>query len=253
MNPILPLEVAMFFDLPSIFFVGMSTILPSAVTRGVTRVHLLEGIRRIALPAGLLGTLIGFMIMLTNMSDPSAFAPSFRVAMLTSWYGVVIYAIISWILRNTNEHQLSGVVRPSVSGGVLVSAGSLFVLFSLLNSSFIDLTSLSLFLLGIPLLGIQHTKYPLSYRILRSGIAVGLVGIVYGTVSLFGNMDDPSTIGPAMAIAIISSLYANIIIIGASTQIPAELNAKQMRWQYLFWGVNIGLLYTMAYVITSLF
>ncbi|MAA80309.1 MAG: hypothetical protein CL916_13730 [Deltaproteobacteria bacterium] len=253
MQPIIPLEIAMMIDIPSMFFVGISTLIPSAITRGITRIHLVEGIRRIALPAGILGTLIGFMMMLINMSDPSAFAPAFRIAMLTSWYGVIVYAITSWILRNTNDYQLDGVVRPSVTGATILAAGSLFFLFSHLNLAFIDTTSMLFLILGLPLLTLQRNKYPLSYRIMRGGIASGLFGIIYGSVNLLNSMDDPAMIGPAMAIAIISSLYTNIIIIATATQIPVELSAKQMRWQYLFWGVNIGLLYTMAYVITSLF
>lgn len=253
MQPIIPLELAMLIDIPSMCFVGVSTIIPSAVTRGITRAQLLEGIRRIALPAGVLGTLIGFMMMLMNMSDPSAFVPAFRIAMLTSWYGVVVYAITSWLLRKTDDYQLSGVVQPSILGSLFFATGGLVFLFSYLNSAFIDLTSVFFFVLGLPLLFVQRTKYPLSYRMLRGGIAVGLFGMLYGTVSLLSNMADPSMIGPAMAIAILSSLYANIVIVGTATQVPVELSAKQMRWQYLFWGANIGLLYTMAYVITSLF
>lgn len=118
MQPIIPLELAMLIDIPSMCFVGVSTIIPSAVTRGITRAQLLEGIRRIALPAGVLGTLIGFMMMLMNMSDPSAFVPAFRIAMLTSWYGVVVYAITSWLLRKTDDYQLSGVVQPSILGSL---------------------------------------------------------------------------------------------------------------------------------------
>ena len=253
MQPILPLELAMLIDIPSMCFVGVSTIIPSAVTRGITRSQLLEGIRRIALPAGVTGTLIGFMMMLMNMSDPSAFAPAFRIAMLASWYGVAVYAITSWLLRKTNDYQLSGVVQPSILGSLFFATGSLVFLFSYLNSSFIDLTSILFFVLGLPLIFIQRAKYPFSYRMLRGGITVGLFGMMYGTVSLLSNMEDPSTIGPAMAISILSSLYANIVIIGTATQVPVELSGKQMRWQYLFWGANIGLLYTMAYVITSLF
>ena len=187
------------------------------------------------------------------MSDPTAFVPAFQVAMLTSWYGFLVYISTSWMLRKTNKHQLSGHVQPSIIGSSMVAFGFLYFLFSCTNVAFIDLTSIGLFLLASPLIVLQNQKYPLSYRIMRGGILAGIAGMIVGLVDLFQNMSDPSSVGPAIAVSTLSSLYAALIIIGTSTRIPTELSKKQMRWQYLFWGINIALLYTMAYTIMYLF
>ena len=251
MQPLIPLELAMMIDVPSMCVVGMGTILPTAVTRGIKRVHLLEGIRRLALPAGLLGTLVGFIAMLMNMSDPTAFAPAFQVAMLSSWYGFLVYIVTSWMLRKTNDNQLSGQVQPSVIGSSMIALGVLYFLFSFTNIAFIGFTSIGFFLLASPLFLLQSQKYPLSYRIMRGGVVTGLFGMIFGLYNLFQNISDPTAVGPAIAVSTLSSLYAALIIMGTSAQIPAELSKKQMRWQYLFWGANIALLYGIAHMIMT--
>ena len=253
MQPLIPLELAMMIDVPSMCFVGMGTILPSAVTRGIHRIHLLEGIRRLALPVGLFGTLVGFIAMLTNMSDPTALAPSFQIAMLSSWYGLLVYIATSWMLRKTNDHQLSGRVQPSVIGSSMIALGVFYFLFSYTHVAFIDFTSIGFFLLASPLFLLQNQKYPLSYRIMRGGVVTGLFGMLFGLYNLFQNMSDPSAVGPAIAIATLSSLYAALIIMGTSAQIPTKLSKKQMRWQHLFWGANIALLYGIAHMLMSFF
>ncbi len=43
---------------------------------------------------GMIGTLIGLIIMLANMSDPSAIGPGMAVAMITTFYGAVLANLI---------------------------------------------------------------------------------------------------------------------------------------------------------------
>ena len=42
-------------------------------------------------------------------------------------------------------------------------------------------------------------------------IASGLVGTVIGLVNMLANLNDPSAIGPAMAVALLSILYGVIL------------------------------------------
>jgi chemotaxis protein MotA len=49
---------------------------------------------------GLIGTLIGLVAMLVNMSDPSAIGPSMAVALLTTMYGAVIANMIAGPLES---------------------------------------------------------------------------------------------------------------------------------------------------------
>ena len=49
---------------------------------------------------GMIGTLIGLVAMLLNMSDPSAIGPSMAVALLTTLYGAMIGNIIGSPVAN---------------------------------------------------------------------------------------------------------------------------------------------------------
>lgn len=43
---------------------------------------------------GMIGTLVGLVLMLQNMSDPSSIGPSMSVALLTTFYGALMANII---------------------------------------------------------------------------------------------------------------------------------------------------------------
>ena len=49
---------------------------------------------------GLIGTLVGLVAMLVNMSDPSAIGPSMAVALLTTMYGAMIANMIAGPMEN---------------------------------------------------------------------------------------------------------------------------------------------------------
>jgi chemotaxis protein MotA len=53
-------------------------------------VEIMEGIGADGPAMGMIGTLIGLVQMLQNMSDPSAIGPAMAVALLTTFYGAVI-------------------------------------------------------------------------------------------------------------------------------------------------------------------
>ena len=50
----------------------------------------LEGIGQDGPAFGMIGTLIGLVIMLQNLSDPSSIGPAMAIALLTTFYGVLI-------------------------------------------------------------------------------------------------------------------------------------------------------------------
>jgi len=44
---------------------------------------------------GMIGTLVGLVLMLQNMSDPSSIGPSMSIALLTTFYGALIANIVA--------------------------------------------------------------------------------------------------------------------------------------------------------------
>ncbi|MEY4013643.1 MAG: hypothetical protein RLZZ290_507 [Pseudomonadota bacterium] len=55
---------------------------------------LFDSIKEIGPAMGMIGTLVGLVIMLGNMSDPKSIGPAFAVALLTTLYGAVIANMI---------------------------------------------------------------------------------------------------------------------------------------------------------------
>lgn len=60
-----------------------------------------------------------------------------------------------------------------------------------------------------------HHRHKKTIEILRKAAeiapAMGLIGTLIGLVQMLGNLDDPSKIGPAMAIALLTTLYGAVI------------------------------------------
>lgn len=62
---------------------------------------------------------------------------------------------------------------------------------------------------------LDHERVEESHKIFKAigdtGPGMGMVGTLIGLVSMFGHMDDPKKIGPAMAIALLATFYGAAI------------------------------------------
>lgn len=64
--------------------------------------------------------------------------------------------------------------------------------------------------------------------------AIGMACTIFGLVRMFGAMDDPGTIGPAMAIALLATLHGMILanmIAGPIARRLERLSAMEIAWQ----------------------
>jgi len=64
--------------------------------------------------------------------------------------------------------------------------------------------------------------------------AMGMVGTIIGLVQMFAHMDDPAQIGPAMAVAMLTTLYGVILGSGIATPIGGRLQSlseTELAWQ----------------------
>lgn len=77
-----------------------------------------------------------------------------------------------------------------------------------------------------------HERHRRAVAILRKGSeispAMGLVGTLIGLVQMLGNLSDPSTIGPAMAVALLTTLYGALLAYVVFLPLASKLerNAK---------------------------
>ena len=63
-------------------------------------IAMFEEMAKTAPAMGMIGTLVGLVLMLQNMSDPSSIGPSMAVALLTTFYGALIANIIAAPIAN---------------------------------------------------------------------------------------------------------------------------------------------------------
>jgi len=62
--------------------------------------------------------------------------------------------------------------------------------------------------------------------------AMGMIGTLIGLVAMLANMDDPKSIGPAMSVALLTTLYgaflANVIAIPLATKLKLRMEEEKM-------------------------
>lgn len=68
----------------------LSTEIAFIESRHKSNAQILDDFAAIAPAFGMIGTLIGLVLMLANMSDPSAIGPAMAVALITTFYGALI-------------------------------------------------------------------------------------------------------------------------------------------------------------------
>jgi chemotaxis protein MotA len=71
--------------------------------------------------------------------------------------------------------------------------------------------------------------------------AFGMIGTLVGLVQMLANMDDPSKIGPAMAIALLTTLYgavlANLVCLPVSDKLTAKLGFEEINQTLIIDGI----------------
>jgi len=74
--------------------------------------------------------------------------------------------------------------------------------------------------------------------------AMGLIGTLIGLVQMLGNLDDPATIGPSMAVALLTTFYgavlANMVFAPLASKLERNASAESMASQiYLLGALSI--------------
>ena len=76
-----------------------------AIERNETGLNVFKAIGDVAPAMGMIGTLIGLVQMMSNMSDPKAIGPAMAVALLTTLYGAVIANTIALPIADKLAHR----------------------------------------------------------------------------------------------------------------------------------------------------
>lgn len=70
--------------------------------------------------------------------------------------------------------------------------------------------------------------------IAEAGPAMGMIGTIIGLIEMFAQMEDPARIGPAMAVAMLTTLYGIILSAGIAAPIAGRLEGlsdAELAWQ----------------------
>ncbi|MEA3486392.1 MAG: MotA/TolQ/ExbB proton channel family protein [Thermodesulfobacteriota bacterium] len=71
--------------------------------------------------------------------------------------------------------------------------------------------------------------------------AMGMVGTLIGLIKMLVEMEDPSAIGPAMAIALVTTFYgvllANLVFLPAAGKLKTQSNSELMQRQLMISGI----------------
>lgn len=84
--------------------------------------HIFKGVGETAPAMGMIGTLVGLVQMMSNLSDPSSLGPAMAVALLTTLYGAVASNVIALPMadklahRSTEERINKSLILETVNG-----------------------------------------------------------------------------------------------------------------------------------------
>jgi len=71
--------------------------------------------------------------------------------------------------------------------------------------------------------------------------AMGMIGTLIGLVAMLSNMDDPKAIGPAMAVALLTTLYgaflANVVCLPISVKLGNRANEEELNQKLVLDGI----------------
>ena len=255
-----------FIDLPSLLFVG-SVLVAGAISESFNLKRSLSAARDLAVPMGLIGSLIGIVMMLANLEDPSLAGPALSVALLTTIYGLVLYPLLNCfasLFPSETAAEAAG-----LSKGVAGLAVLLIILAAALIMGgeagdfmiFINLPSVLclLILTIIPgLIGKYHEEGedPMPARLLALrdySIATVLVGTLISGFGLLQNPGSPQTIGPSVAVGLLSLLYGLLASLTAThlyRSVTGE-SAPRSGSHQLFY-LSIGLFHFVFWAVTLL-
>ena len=223
-------------DLPSLQYIGL-TLLAALLSAGFSKFYF-KVANSIVMQAGLVATLIGIVGMLQNMSDPKQLGPAMAVALLPIFYAMIISA--GNFLASKNMILSAAEPKKLYQIGALLLWGLLLVL-SMNQSSglapFVDWSSTIFMALPMAIIFLVSRFYPeKSFALITATYLpyVGLIGFLMGFIGVLQNINDPRSIGPAMAISILTLMYANITSITIKLVIP-EITQKtdSQSWNYL--------------------
>jgi hypothetical protein len=233
------MSIGNYIDLMSALFVGGAVISGVIVGRGVAY-HTSTAIRDISIPYGVIGSLIGLVLMLSNLSDPSKIGPDLSVALLPILYGIILSGLAHIVVTCLEKVPPTNQAPKQIDFMIQIIALIILFIPIIAAMSFkiymvINLPSMIIVLIGI--LGFSFAEQSvtdgesklsaLMKRISFYSICTTGAGILIMLVGLLKHLHDPKQMGPMIAIGFCTAIYAGLYFIG-SVLIYRDLNKQTL-------------------------
>ncbi len=94
-----------FIHLPSIGFVIILSLGLALMKyqKGNGKLSFITNLKKYSIPSGVIGCLIGIIQMCSNYTDPAQLPAGFSVAVLTIFYGLILYCIIDALVEQKQQ------------------------------------------------------------------------------------------------------------------------------------------------------
>lgn len=121
-------SISAFLDIPSLLLIGGGVLIPVWARHGKEGIfglfmgedeNVFYTASIAALLTGALGSLIGLVLMLQNLSDPSAIGPAMAVSLLTLVYGILI-SMLCFVRCRKLRLPLSVFIIPLMACGLAI-------------------------------------------------------------------------------------------------------------------------------------
>jgi len=200
----------MLIDYTSLVFV-IASIFSIMLATGVNangKATLLTSLPEIAF----IGMYIGLVIMLSNMSDPANVPISLAICCLPALYVFIVYLVTASTSANTKFEEIQPRTKQRAAGTVIFLMTLIYVT-SVNRPAFLSIDAFTVAAVFIFLVAVTQ-KISGVFSSLKARDLLPTIGMIIGIIGsiiALANIDDPKTIGPALALSYLGVIYTGII------------------------------------------
>ena len=159
-----------------------------------------------------IGMYIGLVIMLSNMSDPANVPISLAICCLPALYVFIVYLVTASTSANTKFEEIQPRTKQRAAGTVIFLMTLIYVT-SVNRPAFLSIDAFTVAAVFIFLVAVTQ-KISGVFSSLKARDLLPTIGMIIGIIGsiiALANIDDPKTIGPALALSYLGVIYTGII------------------------------------------
>lgn len=159
-----------------------------------------------------IGMYIGLVIMLSSMNDPADVPISLAICCLPALYAFMVYLVTASTSANTKAQEIQPRTKQRAAGTAIFLMTLIYVT-SVNHPAFLDTFTVAAVSIFIFLVAVTQ-KMSAGFSSLKTRDLLPTIGMIIGIIGsiiALANIDDPKTIGPALALSYLGVIYTGII------------------------------------------